>query len=178
MRQPFAHQHAERDHFVGRRPHRTNLQRRLVDDTTHTNLPMLLRYEDRISMAFSLEARVPLLDYRVVEFAFRQPATFKLHDGWSKWAMRAAMEGRLPELVRLRRDKLGFPTPQTRWLAEQRPWLAELFGSPNLRSREFIDGAAVVRHLPAILESPLVSRELWRWLCLELWMQRFDLRAA
>jgi len=178
MQTPFARQYSDRDHMVGRRPHRTNLQRRLADDTTRTNLPMLLRYEDRISMAFSLEARVPLLDYRIVEFAFRQPATFKLYDGWSKWAIRAAMDGRLPDVVRLRRDKLGFPTPQTRWLAEQRSWLTELFGGSELRSQDFIDGAAVVQRLPDILESPRASRELWRWLCLEMWMRRFDLQAA
>src|SRR5207342_3430387 len=64
-------------------------------ELTRTRLPALLRYEDRLSMAFSIESRVPFLDHRLVELAFALPDGAKLHGGWSKYAMRRALEGLL-----------------------------------------------------------------------------------
>lgn len=80
-----------------------------------TNLGMLLRYEDRNSMAHSVEARVPFLDHRLVEFNLRLGNRHKVVGGDTKRVLRAAMKGILPEDVRLRRDKLGFATPEQRW---------------------------------------------------------------
>jgi asparagine synthase (glutamine-hydrolysing) len=89
------------------------------------SLPALLRYEDRSSMAFSIEARTPFLDYRLVERALALPATNLIRDGWTKALLREAMKGLLPEEVRLRRDKLGFGTPERRWLREIAPQVRE-----------------------------------------------------
>ena len=76
-------------------------------------LPRLLHYEDRNSMAFSVESRVPFTDYRIVEFAF-SPAmrNLKLKDGWAKWGLRKAVHGLAPEDIVWRRDKMGFGTPE------------------------------------------------------------------
>ena len=77
------------------------------------SLPRLLRYEDRNSMAFSVESRVPFTDYRIVEYAF-SPAlrNLKLKDGWAKWCLRKAAEGLAPRDIIWRRDKMGFGTPE------------------------------------------------------------------
>ena len=82
-----------------------------------TPLPHYLRVEDRNSMAHSVESRVPFLDHRLVEHALRLPARWKMSDGWNKRVLRDAMSGRIPDSVRLRRQKFGFPTSSRRWFA-------------------------------------------------------------
>jgi asparagine synthase (glutamine-hydrolysing) len=62
---------------------------------------------------------VPFLDYRLVEFALRQPADRLLSDGWNKRLLREAMRGRIPEPVRVRPEKFGFPTPQADWMRKE-----------------------------------------------------------
>jgi asparagine synthase (glutamine-hydrolysing) len=80
-------------------------------------LPHYLRVEDRNSMAHSVESRVPFLDHRLVEQGMALPAHWKMSDGWNKRVLREAMRGRIPESVRLRRQKFGFPTSSKRWFA-------------------------------------------------------------
>ncbi len=75
------------------------------------SLPQLLHYEDRNSMAFSIESRTPFTDYRLVDYVFAVPASYKFHNGWSKWLLRLAMRGLLPDEVLWRRDKIGFAAP-------------------------------------------------------------------
>lgn len=90
-----------------------NLDQHLRGITLDFGLPHLLRFEDRNSMAFSIESRVPFTDYRLVEFAF-SPAmkALKIREGWSKWALRKAGAGTVPDDIIWRRDKMGFGTPE------------------------------------------------------------------
>lgn len=88
------------------------------EDIFKYSYPQLLRYEDRNSMAFSLESRVPFLDYRLVEFVFGTPASFKIRKGYTKAILRDSMKGILPDSVRIRKSKLGFATPEKRWITE------------------------------------------------------------
>lgn len=81
-------------------------------------LPLYLRVEDRNAMAHSVEARLPFLDPRVVEFSTRLPTRWKLRGPWNKYVLREAMKGEIPEIVRTRPDKMGFPTPFAKWLRE------------------------------------------------------------
>jgi len=82
-----------------------------------TSLPSLLHYEDRNSMAFSVESRVPFLDHRLVEYAFRLPVEDKVRDTETKRVLRASLDGILPDAIRDRRDKKGFVTPgENKWL--------------------------------------------------------------
>ncbi|MCU0624465.1 MAG: asparagine synthase (glutamine-hydrolyzing) [Gemmatimonadaceae bacterium] len=99
--------------------------------TAHGSLAHYLRAEDRSSMAHSIEARVPFLDHRLVEHALRQPATHLMGHGWNKRLVREAMRGRIPEIVRARREKFGFPTSVRRWFAG--PWAERA-------ERELLDG--------------------------------------
>src|SRR5256885_11868037 len=95
------------------------MQRIQADDLMVDRLPQPLRMEDRSSMAFSLEARVPLLDHRLVEYGVGLPHHLKVHRGWSKYAIRRAMKGAMPDEVRLRTPKLGFAAPHPRWLSQE-----------------------------------------------------------
>jgi asparagine synthase (glutamine-hydrolysing) len=83
-----------------------------------TNLPALLHYEDRNSMAHSVEARVPFLDYRLVEFAYCLPDMFKIKDGETKKILRLAMKDIVPDKVLKRQDKMAFAMPEEHWIRE------------------------------------------------------------
>jgi len=87
-----------------------------LDQITATNIPMLLHFEDRDSMAHSIESRVPFLDYRFVEYVLSLPDEFKIRNGISKFIFREAMTSYLPEKVKARRDKMGFVTPEQLWI--------------------------------------------------------------
>ena len=67
-------------------------QQMQVLEITETNLPMLLRFEDKNSMRFGVETRLPFLDYRFVEFCWGMPTRIKLNKGWAKWPLRASMQ--------------------------------------------------------------------------------------
>lgn len=77
------------------------------------SLQQLLHYEDRNSMAFSIESRTPFTDYRLVDYVFSIPAIFKYHNGWSKWLLRLAMRDLLPKEILWRQDKIGFEVSKT-----------------------------------------------------------------
>lgn len=101
----------------------------LHDYLTRSRLPALLHWEDRNSMAFGREARVPFLDYRLVEFTFSLPDEHKLRDGWDKAVLRQS--GLLPDAIARRRDKMGFVTPQSAWLSGPlQPVVAKTLAKP------------------------------------------------
>lgn len=100
------------------RPNFHSFEERLEDLLCDSNIPQLLRYEDRNSMAFSIESRVPFLVTDIVDFALSLPAEYKIRSGYTKAVFRKAMEGLIPEDIRLRRDKLGFPAPEVQWLKD------------------------------------------------------------
>lgn len=95
----------------------SRLNRFLHTLTTVSSLPTLLQFEDRNSMAFSIESRVPFLDHRLVEYAFSLQDSCKINQGVTKHVLRQAMVGTLPEAIAGRKDKKGFVTPgEVRWL--------------------------------------------------------------
>lgn len=81
-----------------------------------TNLPVLLRFEDRNSMRHSIETRLPFLDYRFLEVALNGRVEHKIHGGWVKYALRVMMRGRLPDRITWRKDNIGFNAPDNTWL--------------------------------------------------------------
>jgi len=99
-------------------------------------LPLYLRVEDRNSMAHSVESRLPFLDYRLVAFLFGLPGHWKVRGSLNKFVLREAMRGRIPESVRARVDKMGFPTMARDWFAG--PWyepMQDLLASRETRER-------------------------------------------
>ncbi len=162
--------------IAARRWHReligdSRLSRGLYRALAFDPLPSLLRFDDRNSMAHSIESRVPFLDYRLVELCFALPPEQKIRDGATKYILRQAMQGIIPESVRTRHDKIGFSTPQDTWLrGELAPWLREVFTSPEFRGRPYWAADAVLglldRHVSGAGDH---SPVLWRCLVMELW---------
>ena len=99
----------------------SGLRKLLWWNTTRQGLPELLRYADRNSMAHSREVRMPFLDHRLVEFVFTLPESYLHRQGWTKWILREAIKGTVPEAIRLRVDKMGYMPPQQSWLGP-RAW--------------------------------------------------------
>jgi asparagine synthase (glutamine-hydrolysing) len=151
------------------------LRRQLQVLLTRRGLPELLRYEDRNSMAHSLEARVPLLDHRLVELAFSLPGDELIRRGETKSVLRRALADLLPPVVARRRDKLGFVTPESRFLdGALGNFAADVFASQSFRERGFVDAEAASRRLARHRAGRLrAGMELWRALNVELWARRF-----
>jgi asparagine synthase (glutamine-hydrolysing) len=149
------------------------LTRRQADDLCALLLPSLLRYEDRNSMAFSIEARVPFLDYRVVELAFSLPPAAKIDQGITKKVLREAMSAAVPASILARTDKRGFETPVVRWLLSRHAdWLAATLVRGRAVERGFLDPHVVASELARQVARPHgPGHELWRLLSLELWLR-------
>jgi asparagine synthase (glutamine-hydrolysing) len=138
-----------------------------------TSLPHLLRYEDRNSMAFSVEGRVPFLDYRLVEYSLGEAYPWCIRGGWTKWVLREAMRGTVPDEIVWRRDKVGFETPERDWLTT---WL-------DADNGRFADDSPLARYLDLAVvraaltdtrrDDPAAGARVWRWLNLDLWLRTF-----
>lgn len=149
-----------------------DMQRRLL---TGNGLRALLHYEDRNSMAFGIEARLPFLDYRLVEFLHGLDSGLKIREGWTKAVLRDALEGVLPEEVRLRTDKMGFVTPEDVWFQTSlRDMARDILSDSRTRARGYLNVEAAVREFDAhVAGRKSLSFTIWRWLNLELWCRRF-----
>ncbi len=155
--------------------YRGTLNEALETDLMRANLPYLLHWEDRTSMAFSIEARVPYLDYRVVEFLASLPADQKIRGGVTKFILRKATGGLIPEAIRCRMDKKGFATPEEVWMqGDMSGRVLEIMSSETFRSRPYWDADAVAENYRDFLEGKApYSSEIWRMVCCELWLRRF-----
>jgi asparagine synthase (glutamine-hydrolysing) len=155
-------------------PAPASFQDRLYHSIFH-DLQALLRFEDRNSMAFSIEARTPFLDYRLVEFFLRIAGALKIRNGWTKPFIREAMKGTLPEDVRLRVDKKGFITPEMTWYQTHFDTIRKTLLSADSPVHSWIDPS----HLSSWLNGQTFHRPtdflLWRILSTHFWMLRFGL---
>ncbi len=134
-----------------------------------TNLPILLRYEDLNSMAHGVEARLPFLDYRLVELSLSMPVRFKMRDGWTKWILRQAMSGKMPDAVTWRRNKYSFDAPDRIWLSEHlKEMKAAVQKSPVL-------AAITNRDNPSDEFERLGLRSQWRLYNVALWERAFGI---
>jgi asparagine synthase (glutamine-hydrolysing) len=145
------------------------------DKMTHfdfkTLLPALLQVEDRVSMAHGLEARVPLLDHRLVELAATIPADVKFKDGHMKHVYRRATRSLVPESVATRTDKMGFPVPLQEWMrGPAREFVTDVCSSQAALGRELFDNRRVLAGLES---EQAFGRQTWGLLCLELWQRAF-----
>jgi asparagine synthase (glutamine-hydrolysing) len=146
----------------------------LALDLCRLSLPRLLRFEDRNSMAFSLESRVPFADDpRLIDFVSGLPDSAKIWRGWSKYVLREAMAGILPDSIRWRKRKLGFSVPS-------RAWAAAVRGSPLMDLLAGVDGTyADTARLKQHLEPggpTLPQSMLWRLLEVAIWQRSLSER--
>jgi asparagine synthase (glutamine-hydrolysing) len=151
------------------------LRRQLIDLLTRTQLPELLRYEDRNSMAHSIEARVPMLDHRLVELALSLSGDDLIENGVTKTVLRRALSDLLPTSVASRVDKLGFVTPLDHWFSS--PGLGqfarEVFNSPATRSGGLVNADECLRLLDEGTRGTSRAFALWRALNVALWADIF-----
>lgn len=149
-----------------------HLNNALFQLTFVTNLQQLLRYEDRNSMAFSVESRVPFLDYRLVDFVFTLPSRIKIRNGYTKRCLRDAMAGIIPEKVRWRTTKLGFATPEKAWQKTiLRGLLEEALSDERLL--EFLTPELAHEYQRRVEKSGSADWACWRWINLHLWMKAY-----
>ncbi len=134
----------------------------------------LLHVEDRTSMAASIESRVPLLDHRIVEMSASMPYKHKMRNGLTKYLLRQAVRGKVPESILARRDKMGFPTPIDIWFSRRSDVLLKFFESKETERTGLLDRATAVQVVSEHANgdrdhSPLI----WRMLNVQLWHSLF-----
>jgi asparagine synthase (glutamine-hydrolysing) len=135
----------------------------------------ILTKVDRASMTVALEARVPLIDHRVVEFAWRLPSEMKVRGGTSKWLLRQVLYRHVPKAM-VERPKMGFAIPLGDWLrGPLRSWADNLLAESRLRSAGYFDAAAVRRIWDEHV-SGRANRQymLWNVLMFEAWRDRWS----
>ena len=139
-------------------------------------LEHLLKWDDRNSMMFSIESRTPFLDYRLVEYLLKTEDSAKIKDGYTKSILRRSMKGLLPEKIRLRRDKVGFATPEDVWFSENtfKDLIGSILDSDSFRNRGIIDSEKACKLYDKHCKGEIkISKDIWKWINLEIWYRTF-----
>lgn len=156
------------EHFVASSTYRNRADLQ-VKEYFHYQLPDLLHYDDRVSMSHGCEARQPFLDYRLLELVLSIPDDMLVRGGWSKWILRQALTGVLPEPIRLRKDKMGFSTPTGRLFRDNKVFFTGLM--QRQRNDPFVDVPALL----AAHEKQAVEDTLLCSVCSYFtWREQFD----
>lgn len=151
-----------------------NLKKRLIEDIFHNSLPALLRYEDKNSMRFSIEGRVPFLDFNLVEYIFSLPTKAFIKNGWNKNILRNAFSYLLPASIAKRRNKIGFTTPELEWFRSLKKEIHTIFLSESFASRKYFNRQGVTRAFQLFNEGKNDDTMLfWRLMNLEIWLRMF-----
>jgi asparagine synthase (glutamine-hydrolysing) len=163
-----------RERTLSRRP-KASIPRSLNDllaaETASQNLPALLRFEDRNSMAHSIEARVPFLDHRLVELSFGLSDDWKIRGATTKRVLREALRGVIPESIRTRRDKIGFRAdPAVTWSLAGRS-RDTIVANRTPYEEKWFDAAAVARLLDSSDRSTEAEFLVWRVLSIKSWLR-------
>lgn len=133
----------------------------------------ILTKVDRMSMANSLEARVPLLDHKLVEFAATIPPEFRLRNGSTKYIFKQAMRGILPDQI-IDRPKQGFAIPLGEWFrGDLNAFVRDLLLSPTSQSRNIFNPHYIERLLNLHCRGRSLDLQLWTMMSFELWCRRF-----
>jgi asparagine synthase (glutamine-hydrolysing) len=143
-----------------------------------TSIQSLLHYEDRNSMAHSVESRVPFLDYRLVEFAFSLPGHFKIHKNYGKYIHREALRNIVPPEIMQRKDKIGFATPgEAYWMrGEMKEYIMDMLNSARFRNREIYNHKLIDREFRKYFNGSNKNADmLWKVIALENWFRAFKI---
>ena len=163
----------DRSPLPQRRPLRCQSRQQLFT----SSLPMLLHYEDRNSMAHSIESRTPFLDYRLVEFTLATPAHFKIEDATTKRLLRQAMRDLLPPSIAERRDKVAFATAEEEWVKSEHSALFRAGVERSIEQSHGIITPHALSTLDAIIAGRLPFSFLpWRVISFGAWMERFSIK--
>ncbi|WP_415890273.1 asparagine synthase (glutamine-hydrolyzing) [Neptuniibacter sp. SY11_33] len=134
-----------------------------------SNLPPLLRFEDKNAMRFSVETRLPILDHRIVELGCNLPVSHKIRDGWTKYILREAIKDHLPEDIVWRKNKIGFAAPQRTWMSNHRNnMIKTIEGSEILQ--ELVKLESLKKH-----DYQIDDASFWRLFAVARWESNFSL---
>lgn len=146
-----------------------------------SSLPALLHYEDRNSMTYSIESRVPFLDHRIVEFVVACESSEKIKNSVSKLILRKAMENILPQSILERKDKMGFVTPEVMWIRENKSIFREYFdiGCEKLEKLKLLDRSLALSWFDNVIEADKeFDFTIWRIICIGKWMDIFKVMSV
>ncbi len=170
LRRGFFEAFSRHEAHLRREAMHANLRSLQESEVFRYQLPHLLHHDDRMSMAFAVETRLPFLDYRLLELVLGLPSRLLLRDGWSKYLLRAALDGVLPDEIRWRTDKMGYETPTGRLIRANREMFLDLLARHG--RDEVVNTVAFAEHF----DDPKLDERL---LCTALtylsWKERFGL---
>ena len=171
----FAAVYSENNTIAGDLYNSGSLNDALLDHFEY-KLEHLLKWEDRNSMRFSLESRVPFLDYRLVEKTLASRADMKIKNGSTKYILRKAMDGILPDKIKNRKDKIGFMTPEDEWFRQDtfKDLINNLLEADTFKNRYIVNPTKAKTLYQGHLDNKLqISKDIWKWINLELWFRKF-----
>jgi asparagine synthase (glutamine-hydrolysing) len=161
------------DKYLSSASKRDLLSKMLYVDTKTWLPDDLLIKADKMTMANSLELRVPLLDHKVLEFAASLPSNFKVHHFTTKYILKKAFGGRIPDEI-VKRKKTGFPVPYARWLrTELKEWLHDILFDRRTIERGYFDRSQIERLVTEHQKNGNFSKEVFSLVTLELWHRVF-----
>jgi len=143
-------------------------------DLFFTKIPRAIRFEDRMSMAYSTELRTPFLDYRLIELSFKMPSEFLIKNGQGKCLLRKMVENILP-FKTLNAQKRPLQTPQREWIRNDKDgWVRDILFSKSFRDRNIFDHN-IVEKMYNDYNSGCFDNSffIWQWLNLEIWFRLF-----
>lgn len=148
------------------------LRRTLSEALLYNSLPMLLRYADRNSMAFSREVRLPFLDHELVDFCISMPDHYYVRNGWQKWVLRMAAGQTIPTRIQWRADKVGYAAPLDDWLRKDLfEWGREKIFDTSLIDIPGYNLKSIQRYWNEHQSgSANHSWALWKWISLSEWL--------
>ena len=135
-----------------------------------------MRWDDLNAMHFSIESRVPFLDYRLVEATLATPSNQKIYKGETKHLLREALKDILPDKITQRKDKKGFSNPADKWFRSDKfqKYIFELINSESFKKRGYFDCDIANKQYKKHLNGEIDAfKEIWKWVNLEIWFRKF-----
>jgi len=147
------------------------LEKRLKESIYQSPLPLYLRVEDRNSMAHSVETRLPFLDFRLISFVFKIPQEWKMCGAFTKYILRESMKNRIPETIRIRTEKMGFPTPVARWFRnELYERVRDILSTQDVKERGIYKVPKNIKEFDSHKKGEIdISSKIFRIVQFELW---------
>lgn len=173
---PFSEELIERV-VKGRELYRVSSPREYSLDHMKYSMSSLLHYEDRNSMAHSIESRVPFLDYRLAQSIYAMPVHYKIRKGMTKSVMRDGLDGILPDKVKNRVSKLGFVTPEEKWINENYDQFRDQLRRACEQMKDVIDGSRIIKWFDDNKGQIKRGDYLpWRIICAGHWVEVFHVK--
>lgn len=154
-------------------PVKSQIKKRSLIQASHTSLPGILRQVDRNSMAFSVESRVPFLDYRLVELFVKTPIQWLINDGLTKYIFREAIKEKIPQTILKRKDKRGFFMPEQEFLEGSLDYVYEILNKSS-SYKDVFNMKLDLENLKEMVKKEHYNNILWRTINSIIWFEKFQ----